>query len=46
LAVGAGANAICGFGQGQLYGRAATDDDDVHLECPAGGIISEFVWAR
>ena len=43
---GAGANAICGFGQGQLYARAATDDDDVHLECPAGGIISEIVWAR
>ncbi|ELR16378.1 FGGAP repeat domain containing protein [Acanthamoeba castellanii str. Neff] len=41
-----GAEAICGFGQGQLYARAATDDDNVFLECPVGSIISEIVWAR
>ena len=43
---GAQAQPICGFGQGQLYARAATDDDNVYLECPAGSFISEIVWAR
>jgi hypothetical protein len=37
---------VCGFGPGQLFTRGATDGDDVHLECPAGGVISEIVWAR
>jgi hypothetical protein len=37
---------LCSFGQGQLYARAATDDDTVFLECPVGSIISEILWAR
>jgi hypothetical protein len=42
----AGAQAICGFGQGQLFARAAADNDDVRLECPGGGVIAEIAWAR
>lgn len=37
---------ICGFGGGEMYGRADNVNDTVRLECPAGGMISEIVVAR